>query len=769
MRICLTSTLYPPEGIGGIPQQRHILATALTRQGHEVHIITQGKRPGTAVRENVIIHTVPQVKPPLTFSEKYPALDFRLTHSLAIHEQIRALHQEKAFDIVDAPLWALEGFIPIYANEIPVALWLQTSFTHLVTLEKRPPRDDEMGVIALEKESLKRAQGIIADSQSVLTDFENLFHLKDLQRHSRVVRLGIPDLPASQSANRRAENIVEALVVGRLEKRKGTPFLFEIMPRLLRTDKRLRVRFIGADNSPHDGFYDQYGLNYPEYFRAHWPGLRDRVIFEGAVSDQRLMDAYHQADLMLVPSLYESFGLIYLEAMRAGLPIITFAVGSAPEIFPGGERDGALLVPPEDHNTFLTAVQDLLDPKRRAALGICGRERFQASFLDTRMAAETAAYYQEIVQTCDRPTTPRPRRIYQVIDYLDVGDAVSRITMRNAEILRNMHAGGTILSLDAHSQVADKIRQVDGFHLQANAALIYHYSNFSSLEDFIRDFPGPKAIHFHNITPPVYFSPGSPGYEATRRGYEQLPRIINLFDLLIGDSSYNLEVLGPYLDSPIPAVVIPPVVEAEEVRARPYDTQLLESLQKQKGPKFLFVGRLARNKRQDRLIELFDAYFHTVDQNAWLYLVGSDQGDPQYRAELEALCEKLPSREQIVFTGKVGDEVLSSYYRAADMFISVSEHEGFCVPVIEAMALDIPVLAYAAAAVPETMGEAGILIQDWDVQRIVEEMQHLVNDNSFREKILTGQRKNILRYNTASAERKLSTVVRFLQTGKYEL
>jgi glycosyltransferase involved in cell wall biosynthesis len=768
MRICLTSIEYPPEGKGGIPRQRHILAKALTRLGHEVHVIVQGKQPGTTVREKVIIHTVPLVRPPLTFSEKFSSLDFRLTHSLAIDEQIRILNREKPLDILDVPLWALEGFVSIYANTMPVALWLQTSFTHLVGLEGRPPSADELAVIALEKECLKRAQGILADSQSVLTDFENLFNLRNLQERSRVVRLGIPDLPAGRVAFRRDGNTVEALLVGRLEKRKGTPYLFEILPQLLRMEKKLRVRFIGADNSLYDGFYDQTQQNYPQYFHARWPGLRDRVIFEGSVSEQRLMEAYDQADMMLVPSLYESFGLIYLEAMRAGLPIVTFAVGAAKEIFPQGEKDGALLVPLENNTAFLSAVQDLLDPKRRAALGNQGRERFLATFQDTRMAEETAVFYQEMRASYSQPAASKPRRIFQVMEGLDVGDAVSAITLRNADLLHEMHAGGTILSLYAPPQLAGKFRPLDHFDAEANAALIYHYWNYSRLEDFICNFQGPKAFHFHNITPPEYFSPGSPGYESTSRGYEQLPRIINHFDLLIGDSTFNLDVCRPFLDAPKPAIVVPPMVEAEEVRARPYDDHLLENLQNLKGPKFLFVGRVARNKRQDRLMEMFDAYCRSVDPQAWLYLVGNDQADPLYRAELEALRAKLPSREQIIFTGKVSDEALSSYYRAANVFVSSSEHEGFCVPVIEAMAMDIPVVAYAAAAVPETMGEAGIIAKDWNSLRVAEQVRQITKDAAFCEKILIGQRGNLKRYNSTSVTKKLSAVVRFLRTGKIE-
>ena len=180
MRICLTTTYFPPESTGGIPRQRHILAQALAKQGHEVHVIIQGKALDSTVRDNIVLHTVPLAKNPVVFSEKYPALNHRLTHSLAIQEQIRVLNKEKPLDILDVPLWNLEGFIPIYANDMPTVLWLQTSYAQLVGLDGRNPQGNDIGVIGLEKESLIRAHGIIADSQTVLADFENIYNLKGL-------------------------------------------------------------------------------------------------------------------------------------------------------------------------------------------------------------------------------------------------------------------------------------------------------------------------------------------------------------------------------------------------------------------------------------------------------------------------------------------------------------------------------------------------------------------------------------------------------------
>src|SRR5690606_7465246 len=101
----------------------------------------------------------------------------------------------------------------------------------------------------------------------------------------------------------------------------------------------------------------------------------------------------------------------------------------------------------------------------------------------------------------------------------------------------------------------------------------------------------------------------------------------------------------------------------------------------------------------DRLMELFDYYYREINRRAHLWLVGNDQGHPEYRYRLEQLRGSLASGERIHFTGKVAAAQMYAYYRAADVFVCASDHEGFCVPIAEAMALDVPVLAYAAAAV----------------------------------------------------------------------
>lgn len=249
-------------------------------------------------------------------------------------------------------------------------------------------------------------------------------------------------------------------------------------------------------------------------------------------------------------------------------------------------------------------------------------------------------------------------------------------------------------------------------------------------------------------------------------GYEQLKRIANWFDLIIGDSNYNLTEYAKFLSRPKPTICIYPTVEAEVPLSAPFDRTLYGQLREVGWVNFLFVGRVARNKRQDQVMQVFDYYYRQINRYSRLFLIGSVENDPDYFQEVEELRQGIMSREQIVFTSKVSDEILRTYYRAADVFVCASEHEGFCVPIVEAMAYGIPVVAFDAAAVPETLGSSGVLIQQWDVARVAELINVLLKDQSWRASVVEGQKRNLQRFSVEEVRQRLAAVVDFLQEGK---
>src|SRR5262249_26855579 len=275
-----------------------------------------------------------------------------------------------------------------------------------------------------------------------------------------------------------------------------------------------------------------------------------------------------------------------------------------------------------------------------------------------------------------------------------------------------------------------------------------------------------KALYYHNITPPGFFTPGTALYYLTRDGYAQLGTIVNSFDLLIGDSRYNLKALERFLDQPRPMIPIYPIVESEQQRHAPCDPVVLDRLRSAGETQMVFVGRIARNKQQDRLLRMFDYYHQHVSQRSRLWLVGSDSGDPEYRAELARLHDGLPSRARITFTGKVRVAALHAYLRAADVFVCASAHEGFCIPIAQAMALDVPVVAYAAAAVPEVVSDAGLLVRSWDAARVAELVHAVITDKDLRRRIVERQRERLPLFSAAEARTRLAAVLDYLRDGR---
>lgn len=770
VRVGLTSRYYPPLATEGIARQRGTLAAACAGMGHDIHVVTQGRKQGLYKNGSVTVHQLPTLHLFNPFSCKYPELDGPLTYSQAVCEKLMRIDQQTPLDVVDVPLWMAEGLVSLKHLHRPILVWLQTAIPLIVELQKRKPTAQESALAELERECLARASGLIADSQSILTELGRFYGSALEGKPARVILPGLPALGEKDAlrVSRPERDFVEAIVVGRLEQRKGTEVLLDLLPRVLSQEKGLRVRFVGRDNSGADGFLKRTGKTYREYFAANHPELVERVIFEGYVAEERLAQCYFHADLLLAPSLYESFGLVFLEAMRCGLPVIAFAAGGACEVFAGGEEHGGCLVPVGDAASLADAIISLSrDSKKRATLGARALDRFYSAFLADRMAAETLQFYSEFSGPTPAAKSAPARRILQIMEAMDYGDAVSDIARANAKFLAELGEDASIRSLYCEPRVAQCTRKLIPAELEAKDAIIFHYWNYSHLENLIRIFRGPKAMYFHNITPPRFFSPNSSSFHLSEKGYVQLRRIADLFDLIIGDSNYNLQEYGKFLTGPKPCICIHPLVDVEQLLAFSYDRMLYQQLRDGQPVNFLFVGRIARNKGQHRVMQVFDYYYREINRYSRLYLVGNSQSSPGYVKELEALRKELTSGEHILFTGKVSWEALYAYYRAADVFVCASEHEGFCVPIIEAMAYDLPVVALAASVIPETLGNSGLLIHDWDAARVAELINVVLKDRKLKASLLEKQRSILRRHSAEEVRKRLRAVVDFLKKGAW--
>ena len=154
----------------------------------------------------------------------------------------------------------------------------------------------------------------------------------------------------------------------------------------------------------------------------------------------------------------------------------------------------------------------------------------------------------------------------------------------------------------------------------------------------------------------------------------------------------------------------------------------------------LFVGRMAPNKKQDDLMIAF-AHLLDFDPEARLIVVGKGETNDPYGEDLRSSIEALGLEDSVLLPGSVGDAQLAAYYRTAHLFWSMSEHEGFCVPLVEAMWFDLPVLAFRSTAVPETLEQAGIMFTEkTEMRQIAALAFQLMHDGALRDRVIRAQR-----------------------------
>ena len=268
--------------------------------------------------------------------------------------------------------------------------------------------------------------------------------------------------------------------------------------------------------------------------------------------------------------------------------------------------------------------------------------------------------------------------------------------------------------------------------------LILHYSTGSELTDYVRALGVPLVLVYHNVTPARFMTGlGTAEKERARRGREQLASLSQQTVLALADSDYNLQELRAlgFEHAQVLPVLVTDVLE----QVQP-DERVLARFDHGAGwDDLLFVGRVVPNKRQEDLIKLL-YFYRQIKPRSRLFLVGSWSNTRRYAAWLQQFARRLGLADAVYLCGHVSIPALAAYYRLADVFVCMSEHEGFGIPLVEAMRLGVPVLAYASTAVPETMGGAGVLIREKRFAVVAELVRVLLEDAGLRQRIIARQR-----------------------------
>jgi len=341
------------------------------------------------------------------------------------------------------------------------------------------------------------------------------------------------------------------------------------------------------------------------------------------------------------------------------------------------------------------------------------------------------------------------------------GDAIGDSARHVRDLLRGMGHESELYALTVDDDLAHDVRPFADASAKKGDLTIFHYALPSPMTAAFASLDSGRVLQYHNVTPAEYFAPYDPAlFRLASLGREELRTLAGHTDLALGDSEYNrleLEALGF-----APTGVFPIAVNTARVTQR-VERPALEEILDDGLVNFLFVGRIAPNKKIEDHIRLAEVYKRNIDAYYRFIFVGRHDVVPRYYATIRALMSEYRMlNDRFIFTGPVSDEELAVYYRHAAVYMSLSEHEGFCVPLVEAMAADVPVLAYSAAAVPDTLGGAGVQFAPKDLEYAAELLASLAFDDELRAQVIAGQRKRLADFGDARITRELTSVLHTL-------
>lgn len=376
--------------------------------------------------------------------------------------------------------------------------------------------------------------------------------------------------------------------------------------------------------------------------------------------------------------------------------------------------------------------------------------------------------------------------IYQLLHTLNYGDAISTEAVTISRLLdEGLNKNGGIYSLHAHQKMRSMFNHYSKLEAEIESIkssspskpiVILHYSIGSPLNQLFVNLKGvKKVIIYHNLTPDHFFKNYNYRvYSDLVQGREELVDLFKSADKIIADSTYNANELRQIGFENITVLPIPLDRTKWEIEANAgiegilknnieFETSSVKIQPTEKPVHLLHVGRIAPNKKIEDIIKTFYFYYHKINPNSRLWLIGHDIDTEIYSLELRRYVSDLMLGGAVSFVGSVADSELKSFYQNCSAYICTSEHEGFCVPLIEAMYFSLPIIAYDSTAIGETLGEAGILLNDKKPELVAEVVDALINDKALQDKL---KEKSTEQLNKFSEERFVQNLKEiFLELG----
>lgn len=333
----------------------------------------------------------------------------------------------------------------------------------------------------------------------------------------------------------------------------------------------------------------------------------------------------------------------------------------------------------------------------------------------------------------------RTRAVHQLSVSAAPGDAIGSEALEIRRALREAGHESDIFVELVDPRMAREVRPYQEYRevSRPENIVLLHFSMGSKVTALVQEIPDRLVLVYHNITPAEWFAPYNLGIaRSCWNGRRQLASLKERCALALGDSEYNRQELESLGFSP--TGVLPLMMDLSRIDG-PVDRLVLERFGDGR-TNLLFVGRVVPNKCIEDLLRTFAYYRRYIDHRARLFVVGEYRSFAPYYDALQRLVGDL-ALDEVHFTGHVSQAELNAFYRIASCFVCTSEHEGFCVPIFEAIHSGLPVIAYAAAAIPYSTGRGLLLVKDKDPALMAEAVARILEERELRIALLARQRR----------------------------
>ena len=349
------------------------------------------------------------------------------------------------------------------------------------------------------------------------------------------------------------------------------------------------------------------------------------------------------------------------------------------------------------------------------------------------------------------------RAVHQLVHTLSYGDAISTEVLALQRVLRSLGIQSEIFAIGEHIRLRGRSRPYTEISPHEDADLILHYSLGSPLNELYTSWTrGRRTLVYHNITPARWFEGvNSRVARDIDQGLLELPALCSASDALWADSPFNAEELA-HLGFRAEVLDLP-VDPARWDRSR--NEEVYQTVKSSAATNILHVGRLAPNKCVEDILKAFHYLHRHINEDSRLWLVGIDTDTELYSFALRNMAAELGIGHVVEFSGCLSDEGVRAMYEASSAYVCMSEHEGFCLPIVEAMHFGLPVVAFGAGAVPHTVGGGGVVVREKRYPEIAQLLWDLAQPGTLRDEVIARGREQVLNFSFERFAARVSDLV----------